>query len=135
MNPPVRVPVDAAPVTVTTTFCAPAVPGGVVQVSEDVVETETPVHADPPIVTDVEPKRKLVPVIVTGVPPAVVPLVGLMAVTVGVEGVPEVVVTVPVAPGVLYNSEAAAPLYSYTNTLYIVLAVRPVTLTVVPVPL
>ena len=57
---------------VTTTFCAPAVPAGVVHAREVEDANTTDVHDDPPTVT-VAPDTNPVPVIVTGVPPAVVP--------------------------------------------------------------
>jgi len=54
----------------------------VVAAIEVLLATLTPVAAVPPIVT-VAPLKKPVPVIVTAVPPAVVPDVGEIAVTVG----------------------------------------------------
>jgi hypothetical protein len=67
---------------VMTIFFVPAEPAGVTAVIE-VAETHTTlVAATPPIVT-VGPARKLVPVIVTAVPPAVVPLVTEIDVNVG----------------------------------------------------
>jgi len=81
VNPPASVAFGLTPVA-TTTSCAPAVPAGVVQVIEVDETTTTDVHELPPIVT-VAPATKLVPVIVTEVPPAVVPEVGEMLVTVG----------------------------------------------------
>ena len=82
MNPFVDV---AEPVSllVTTTFLAPALPAGVVQVI-DVAVTTTLVHATPPTVT-VAPETKPVPVMVIGVPPAVDPDDGVIDVMVGVE--------------------------------------------------
>jgi uncharacterized membrane protein len=69
---------------VTTTFLAPALPAGVVQVI-DVAETTTMlVHALPPTVT-VAPAAKFVPVIVIAAPPAVLPEDGEIEVIVGVE--------------------------------------------------
>ena len=71
MKPPLSV-ADCVSVLVTTIFCAPAVPAGVVQVI-DVDDTRvTLVHAAPPTVT-VAPDKKFVPVIVIDVPPAAVP--------------------------------------------------------------
>jgi hypothetical protein len=70
------------PGVVTTTLAVPAVPEGVVQVAEVAEATLTAVHAAPPTVIPVAPV-KLVPVIVTGVPPAVEPDVGEIDVTVG----------------------------------------------------
>lgn len=60
---------------------APAVPDGVVTVT-DVEPTVPMVAAAPPIVT-AEVVDKLVPAIVTVVPPAVGPLIGLNEVIVG----------------------------------------------------
>jgi hypothetical protein len=62
------------------------VPGGVVAVIDVALTTVTLVAVLPPIVTEVAPV-KFVPVMVTGVPPAVVPLLGEIAVTVGAGGV------------------------------------------------
>lgn len=71
------------PETVTTTFLAPAAPAGDVHVSEEALATETPVAEAPPIVTVVAPLTKFVPVMVTLVPPAVVPVDGEIDATVG----------------------------------------------------
>jgi hypothetical protein len=71
------------PAVVTTTLAVPAEPTGVVQVMLVALTTVTLVAAAPPIVTPVAPVMKLVPVIVTLWPPAVGPLDGAMAVTVG----------------------------------------------------
>lgn len=81
VNPPVSVAFGLTPVA-TTTSRGPAVPDGVVQVIEVDETTTTDVHDLPPMVT-VAPDMKFVPVIVTDVPPAVVPEVGEMLVTVG----------------------------------------------------
>jgi hypothetical protein len=70
------------PGVVTTTLAVPAVPAGAVAVIDVALTTETPVAATPPILTPVAPVNP-VPVIVTAVPPAVVPLVGEIDVTVG----------------------------------------------------
>ena len=70
------------PGVVTNTLAVPAEPADVVQVTEVDVLALKGVHALPPMVTALALVR-LVPVIVTLVPPAVVPLVGLIAVTVG----------------------------------------------------
>jgi hypothetical protein len=67
---------------VTATVTAPAAPAGVVAVIDVLLATVTPVAATPPNVT-VSPAAKFVPVIVTDVPPDVVPLEGLTLVTVG----------------------------------------------------
>ncbi len=71
MKPPLSV-ADCVSVLVTTIFCAPAVPAGVVQVIDVDDTTVTLVHAAPPTVT-VAPDKKFVPVIVIDVPPAAVP--------------------------------------------------------------
>jgi hypothetical protein len=68
---------------VTVTVAAPAVPAGVVAVMVVLLLTTTFVAAADPNVT-VAPVTKFVPVIVTAVPPAVVPLLGLTLVTVGI---------------------------------------------------
>lgn len=67
---------------VTTTLAAPAAPGAVVAVICVELLTVKLVAAVPPMLTAVAPV-KLVPVIVTLVPPVVKPLDGLIAVTVG----------------------------------------------------
>ena len=67
---------------VTRTLAVPAVPAGVVAVIEVELTTVTPVAAVPPMVTAVAPV-KLAPVIVTIVPPSVVPVAGVILVTVG----------------------------------------------------
>jgi hypothetical protein len=66
----------------TVTITAPALPAGVVAVIWVPLTTTTLVAAAGPNVT-VAPTVKFVPVIVTAVPPAVVPLFGLTPVTVG----------------------------------------------------
>ena len=71
VKPPLNV-VACVSVLVTTTSCAPALPAGVVHVIEVADTKVTLVHAAPPTVT-VAPARKLVPVIVIAVPPALVP--------------------------------------------------------------
>ena len=77
----VNVPLWAS-VFVTTTFTVPATCAAVVAVIVVVFTTLTPLAAVPPRLT-VAPARKPVPVIVTAVPPAVVPDVGEIDVTVG----------------------------------------------------
>ena len=71
------------PGVVTTTLAVPAVPAGVVAVIEVSLTTVNDVAAVPPMVTAVAPVKP-VPVSVTLVPPAVLPLLGEIAVTVGV---------------------------------------------------
>ena len=70
------------PAVVTRTLAVPALPGGVVAVIVVELTTMTFVAAAPPMVTAVAPVR-LVPVIVTLVPPSVGPVAGEMPVTVG----------------------------------------------------
>ena len=70
------------PLTVTVTVTAPAAWAGVVPVIVVLFTTVTLVAAVPPNVT-VAPAAKFVPVIVTAVPPAVVPLFGETLLTVG----------------------------------------------------
>jgi hypothetical protein len=70
------------PTLVTVTVTAPALPAGVVAVIDVLLTTTTLVAAVLPKVT-VAPVAKLVPVMVTAVPPAVDPLFGLTLVTVG----------------------------------------------------
>lgn len=67
---------------VTTMLVVPAAPAGVNVVMDVSLTTEKLVAETPPIVTPVAPV-KLVPVIVIAVPPTVVPLLGVDAVTVG----------------------------------------------------
>jgi hypothetical protein len=80
VNPPIRLPLCVFTVTVTLTD--PALPAGVVAVIVVLFATVTLVAAVPPKVT-VAPAAKLVPVIVTDVPPEVDPLLGLTLLTVG----------------------------------------------------
>ena len=70
------------PEVVTTTLAFPAVPDGVTAVIVVLLTTITLVAGTPPMVTPVAPV-KFVPVMVTGVPPAVGPLDGEIPVTVG----------------------------------------------------
>ena len=70
---------------VTTTFTVPAEFVGVIAVIEVSLTRTTLVAATPPIVTEVTVGVKPVPVMVTAVPPAVVPVVGEILATVGVE--------------------------------------------------
>ena len=69
---------------------APAACAGVVAVIDVLLPTVTPVAAVPPIVT-VAPDWKFAPVMVTAVPPAVVPEVGEIVLTVGAGAEPELV--------------------------------------------
>jgi len=70
------------PGVVIATLTAPAACAGVVAVIVDASTTVTPVAAVPPKVTD-DALVRLVPVMVTEVPPAVEPLLGETEVTVG----------------------------------------------------
>ena len=79
MNPPVEV--TEPPAVVSTTSRAPAVPAGVV-ITIDVDVLLPSVAAAPPMVTEVTPDR-LVPVMVTLVPPAVGPEFGEIVPMVG----------------------------------------------------
>jgi hypothetical protein len=81
VKPFVRLPL-CDPTLVTVTVTAPDVPAGVVAVIVVPLTTVTFVAAAEPNVT-VAPEAKFVPVIVTAVPPAVGPLLGLTLVTVG----------------------------------------------------
>jgi hypothetical protein len=81
VNPFARLP-PGNPEFVTVTVTAPALPAGVVAVIVVLFETTTFVADEPPNVT-VAPAAKFVPVMVTAVPPNVVPLPGLTPVTVG----------------------------------------------------
>jgi hypothetical protein len=67
---------------VTVTVTVPALSGGVVAVICVALTTTTLLAAEVPNVT-VAPTAKFVPVIVTVVPPAVDPLLGLTVATVG----------------------------------------------------
>jgi hypothetical protein len=79
--PLVRVPLCPS-VFVTTTFTVPTVWAGVLAAMDVLLTTETFVAGVPPMLT-VAPVKKPVPVIVTEVPPLVVPELGEIAVTVG----------------------------------------------------
>ena len=84
MKPPGTAPL-VPPIVVTETATLPAALAGVVNVSDVALFTVTlPAGmVVPPMVTEVLATTKLVPVIVTAVPPAVGPDVGLIDVTVG----------------------------------------------------
>ena len=81
MKPLLRLPLKP-PGLVTVTVTAPTLPAGVVVVICVPLTTTTLVAAVVPNVT-VAPVTKFVPVIVTGVPPAVGPLFGETTLTVG----------------------------------------------------
>ena len=70
------------PAVVTKTLAVPALPTGVVQVAVVLLVTLKAEHAELPTEMPVAPVR-WVPVMVMDEPPAVGPLVGEMAVTVG----------------------------------------------------
>ena len=80
MNPFAKFPLW--PFTITVTEAAPALPAGVVAVMLVLFTTTTLVAAALPNVT-VAPAAKFVPVMVTAVPPAVDPLLGLTLLTAG----------------------------------------------------
>jgi hypothetical protein len=80
VNPLATLPL--CPLTVTVTVTAPALPAGEVAVIEVLLTTTTLVAAVAPNVT-VAPVAKLVPVIVTAVPPAVGPPIGEILLTAG----------------------------------------------------
>jgi hypothetical protein len=80
VNPLARLPLT--PLTATVTVTAPALPAGAVAVIEVLLTTTTLVAAAAPNVT-VAPVAKLVPVMVTAVPPPVDPVFGDTLVTVG----------------------------------------------------
>jgi len=81
VNPLARLPLSPL-LLVTVTVTAPALPAGVVAVIVVAFTTVTPVAAALPNVT-VAPAAKFVPVMVTDVPPASGPLLGLTLLTVG----------------------------------------------------
>jgi hypothetical protein len=81
VNPLERLPL--CPLTVTVTVTAPALPAGVVAVIVVAFATTTLLAWAEPNVT-VAPEAKLVPVMVTGVPPVVDPVFGATLVKVGV---------------------------------------------------
>ena len=70
------------PAVVTSTLRVPAVPAGVLQVTDVAVLALSEVHGLPSMLTPVA-LLKLAPVIVTLLPPAAGPEVGLIAVAVG----------------------------------------------------
>ena len=78
------------PFTVTVTVTAPALPAGVVAVMVVLFTTTTLVAPVPPNVT-VAAAAKFAPVIVTAVPPPVVPLFGDTLLTVGRVVPPDIV--------------------------------------------
>lgn len=81
MNPLAKLPLSPL-LFVTVTVTAPVLPAGVVAVMLVLLTTTTFVAAALPNLT-VAPDAKFVPVIVTAVPPAAAPLLGLTLVTVG----------------------------------------------------
>ena len=76
---------EGPPAAVTITSTVPADSAGEVAVMEVVLTTVTPVAATVPNFT-VLPALKLVPVMVTVVPPVVGPVLGVTLVTVGAGG-------------------------------------------------
>ena len=95
MNPLAKLPL--CPLTVTVTVTAPALPAGVVAVICVPLTTTTFVAAAPPNVT-VAPAAKFVPAIVTAVPPAVGPLLGVTLLTVGVSTYVNPLARLPLCP-------------------------------------
>jgi hypothetical protein len=95
-----RVAVPPGVVTATAT-AGPAAPAGVTQVTDVALTTVTDVAAMPPNVTADVP-IKFVPATVTVVPPAVVPLVGLIDVIDAVSSSVMVAVWTVVAPSVAF---------------------------------
>jgi hypothetical protein len=93
---------------VTATATAPTAPAGVVAVIVVAFVTTTFVAAVPPNVT-VAPVAKFVPVIVTAVPPAVVPLFGLTLVTVGGATYVNALARLPLCPPGLFTVTVTAP--------------------------
>ena len=85
------------PNCVTVTLTAPALPAGVVAVMVVLLTTVTLVAEALPKVT-VAPETKLVPVMVTAVPPAVDPLLGLTPVTLGVTTYVKPLARLPLCP-------------------------------------
>jgi hypothetical protein len=86
VNAPVPVP-DKVLGFVTITFFAPVVPAGAVAVMVVELTQVTPVAATPPMVTArPAPATNPVPVIVTIMPPAVLPTLGAVKLTVGATG-------------------------------------------------
>ena len=73
------------PAVATRTLAVPGVPAGVVQVTAEAVLALSDVQALPPTVTPVA-LAKLVPEIITLVPPNLEPLLGVIEVTVGAGG-------------------------------------------------
>ena len=92
--------VDVPPGVVTVTVTAPATPAGAVAVTATPERTTTFVAAFAPNITPVAPVR-FVPVIVTDVPPATGPLVGLNNDTVGAATYVNETAFVDVPPGVV----------------------------------
>ena len=70
---------------VTNTLAVPAAPAGVVAVIDVELTTVMPIDATPPMVTAVA-TVSFVPMMVTLVPPRVVPVAGAILVTVGAGG-------------------------------------------------
>ena len=75
-------PAEVPPGVVTVTLTTPVTPAGAVTVIEVAEVKVRPVAATVPNLTEVAP-TKLVPEMVTDVPPAPGPVIGLRAVTVG----------------------------------------------------
>jgi hypothetical protein len=128
--------------TVTTTLAAPGTPGGVVAVI-DVEPTRTTFVAATPANVTVAPAAKFVPVIVTVVPPAVEPTLGVTRVTLGVAGAryvyppvsvpasnPGLVTTTSTAPAAVAGGVVAVIVVEFTT---VAVAALPPKVTVAPV--
>ena len=107
MYPFVRLPL-CEPKLVTVTVTAPALPAGVVAVIVVAFTTTTFVAAAVPNVT-VAPVAKFVPVIVTEVPPAVVPPFGLTLLTVGGATYVNPLARLPLPPPAFVTVTVTAP--------------------------
>ena len=106
------------PAVVTRTLTVPAVPAGAVAVIEVALLTVKLVAAVTPKVTPVAPVKS-VPVSVTTVPPAVLPELGVTAVTVGAAA-PEPQLTLKndtVVPGVARSKVKAVPAAKKRNAV------------------
>jgi hypothetical protein len=123
------------PGVVTSTLTAPAAWAGVVQVMLVALTTLTLVAAVPPMVTPVAPVKP-VPVIVTLVPPAVLPVGGLMTVTVGagVPGATVKVVLALLADAVFPATSLAVPAAMVMPSVPVPVMLLRVTVRVVPEP-
>jgi hypothetical protein len=117
---------------VILTHVTPSVPDGVTAVIDVDDIQVTPVAGLLPMVTASElPETKFVPVIVTAVPPAVVPGLGVMLVNVG--GVTYIYEVVAVPPGVV-TVTVTVPAEPAGAVIFIVVAVFALMVAGLPVP-